>query len=208
METAAILKRVDELLAFQHGGDRQKLARLFAGALSVASTVYGDGSPQAELLKQHFDGTRASGTGSAAALADALGVLHALHDELQAGLLGDLRRQIAGGVLGDFVALAREALDERAAGSDNVAAVLAASAFEDLVRRLGDRAGVAGRPKLHVVLEGVRSAGLLQGAQVGIAQSYLKFRNDALHADWGGIDRTGTESLLGFVEQMLLKHFS
>ncbi len=37
---------------------------------------------------------------------------------------------------------------------------------------------------------------------------YLKFRNDALHADWDRIDEAVTGSCLVWVEAMLLKHFS
>lgn len=41
-----------------------------------------------------------------------------------------------------------------------------------------------------------------------IAQSYLSFRNHALHANWDKIEKESIHSVLGFVEQLLLKHFS
>lgn len=54
----------------------------------------------------------------------------------------------------------------------------------------------------------MKDAGLLVAPQLGIALSYLNFRNHALHAQWNVIDRAAVESVLGFVEQLLLKHFS
>jgi hypothetical protein len=49
---------------------------------------------------------------------------------------------------------------------------------------------------------------VLQGAEVGTAQSYLTFRNRALHAQWDEVSRPVVESALAFTEQMLLKHLS
>jgi hypothetical protein len=57
------------------------------------------------------------------------------------------------------------------------------------------------------VLTALKDNGILQGSQVGIAQSYLNFRNNALHAKWDQIERESVASVLGFVEQLLLKHF-
>jgi hypothetical protein len=45
-------------------------------------------------------------------------------------------------------------------------------------------AGVTGRPDLQDVVTASKNAALLQGGEVGTAQSDLKFRNDSLHADW------------------------
>ncbi len=49
---------------------------------------------------------------------------------------------------------------------------------------------------------------MIKSPQIGIAQSYLTFRNRALHANWNEIQRESVVSVLGFVEQLLLKHFS
>ena len=68
-------------------------------------------------------------------------------------------------------------------------------------------ADVTGRPDLQDVLIKLKDARIIEPPQIGIAQSYLKFRNDALHADWNNIDRTSAHSVLAFVEQLLLKHF-
>jgi hypothetical protein len=49
---------------------------------------------------------------------------------------------------------------------------------------------------------------VFQGPQVGIAQSYLGFRNKALHAQWSGIDRSSIHAVLAFTEQLIIAHFT
>jgi len=138
----------------------------------------------------------------------AAGVLTNTLAELDAGLVGNLKQQAAAEVLTDFIALSRAALGEKGEDAKNVGAVLAAAAFEDTVRRLGaSHAGTTGGEKLANVLVALKDSGVLQGPQVGIAQSYLKFRNDALHADWGKIEREAVHSVLSFVEQLVLRYF-
>ena len=46
------------------------------------------------------------------------------------------------------------------------------------------------------------------GGKPTVALSYLKFRNDSLHADWNKVERSQVQSCLSFAEQLLLKHFS
>lgn len=136
------------------------------------------------------------------------GVLSNVLAELDAGLIGSIRQQAEGEVLADFVALSRAALDEKGDQAKNVAAVLAAAAFEDTIRRLGAiHAGTAGGEKLADVVTALKTSGFLQGSQVGIAQSYLNFRNRAMHAEWDKIESEAVSSALGFVEQLVLKYF-
>jgi hypothetical protein len=112
-------------------------------------------------------------------------------------------------VLSDFLQLARTALDENSEDAKNVAAVLAAAAYEDTIRRIAkEHAGVIGRDKLDKVITALKDAGLLVSPQLGIAMSYLSFRNHALHAEWDKIDRASVTSVLGFVQELLLKRFS
>jgi hypothetical protein len=142
-------------------------------------------------------------------VAFAKGALQNLKDEIEAGLTGSLRHQVTGEVLTDFIQLARAALDEPGDGAKNVAAVLAAAAFEDTLRRMGQTlAGIVGKEDLPNVLTALKDAGIIQGPQVGIAQSYFTFRNKALHANWSEIQRESVLSALAFVEGLLMKHFS
>jgi hypothetical protein len=138
----------------------------------------------------------------------AQGALASLKREIELGLTGSLRHQVTGEVLTDLIQLSRAALEQQGDGAKNVAAVLAAAAFEDTVRRMGTSlAGVVGKDDLSDVLKKLKDAGVIQAPQVSIAQSYLNFRNHALHADWEKIGRESIHSVLGFAEQLLLKHF-
>jgi hypothetical protein len=136
------------------------------------------------------------------------GALENLRQEVEAGLLTSLEQRITSDVLSDLIQLARAALVETGEGPKNVAAVLVAAAYEDTLRRIAkEHAGVIGQDKLESVIRKLKDAGLLVPPQLGIAQSHLNFRNRALHAQWDTIDRVGVETVLAFVEQLLLKHF-
>ncbi len=199
MDIDAISTRVDELLAIRLGEHfRENDNTLLQGAISLLSAVYGSSSTQLAPLKaQHTSPYSGARTARAALLN--------LKRELELGLLGNLRMTLAGETIADLITLAKQCKDD----SKEVAAVLAAAAFEDTIRRLGsERAGVSGRPDLADVLTILKDQGITQGPQVGIAQSYLKFRNDALHADWDKIENESIAAVLGFVEILILKHFS
>jgi hypothetical protein len=117
-----------------------------------------------------------------------------------------LTLRISGEVLGDFLGLARVALDE---DKKDVAAVLAAAAFEETMRRMGSElADIQDRPKLSDVLQTLKAKDVLVGPQFSTAQSYLTFRNRALHAEWDQIDRPTVVSAAAFVGELLPKYFS
>ena len=125
------------------------------------------------------------------------------------GTVGSLALRGAGASLGDILGLAKEALEGGSGNSKNVAAVLAAAAYEDTLRRMAESfAGVTDRRDLQDVISALKSAGVLQGASIATAIGYLKFRNDALHADWAKLDESVIRSIIPFVETLLLKQFS
>ena len=100
-------------------------------------------------------------------------------------------------------------LEEGGEASKNVAAVLAAAAFEETIRRMGAAfAGIVDRDDLSKIIVELKQQGILQGSQVGVVQSHLQFRNDALHADWNKIDHVAVSTALQLVQHLLLKHFS
>jgi hypothetical protein len=129
--------------------------------------------------------------------------------EIEGGLIVSLRAQVAGEIFAELVALGKEALEGDTEAAKNVSAVLIAAAFEDLMRRMGaELAGVVGRPKLEDILIALKNAEILKGGEVGIALSYLKFRNDSLHADWAKVQKSQVQSCTAFIEALLAKHFS
>lgn len=214
MHLSTLKSRVDALLALQTEDSPIGMGNhLFNGALTVMSAVYGPESHQVKAIQDFAPEVRGRKTGHLSHnmydLITALkGALQNLRAELDAGFVGSLQLTITGEVLTDFIRLAKEVLTERGDNAKNVSAVLTAAAYEDTIRRMGeDLAGITQRIDLSEVINILKVKGFLKGPQVGIALSYLKFRNDALHADWAQIDRTSVSSALGFIEELLLKHF-
>src|SRR5207244_1686019 len=99
------------------------------------------------------------------------GALQTMLEEVNSGFVGSLRASITAEVLSDLVKLARSVIDESGSSGKDVAAVLTAAAFEDSIRRLAAKEGVAHYEKLADTLVELKKNGALQGAQVGIAQS-------------------------------------
>jgi hypothetical protein len=216
MKPSDIVKRIDEILAIstrQNDGIYARSSEIAQGTVSLLSLIYGRSSAQLQQLNAKLTEVyayNASPDYKDALAADAAqGVLRNLKREIESGLTGNLRQQITGEVLSDLIQLSKAALDEKNDGAKNVAAVLAAAAFEDTIRRMGETfVGVIGQDDLSEVLKKLKDADVIRPPQIGIAQSYLSFRNHALHANWDKIGRESVQSALGFVEQLLIKHFS
>jgi hypothetical protein len=59
---------------------------------------------------------------------------------------------------------------------------------------------------LEQVLTDLKEKGVLQGGESGVAQSFLKFRNDSLHADWSNVTESQVSSCLGLLDSLIIKH--
>ena len=212
-DAAAWTKRADEVLALGDSANQGVASEVTQFATSLLTVLYG---PQSTQLKAFSQGCEAisklkPGMGNISVLLcrHGRGAVANARAELKAGLVGTLRVQVTGEVLADLENLGKEILAEGTDAAKNVAAVLIAAAFEDLIRRMGaEFAGVVTRPSLQEVVTALQAAGVLKGGEVGIAQSFLKFRNDSLHADWANVSRAQVESCIAFVDAMLVKHFS
>jgi hypothetical protein len=182
-------------------------------ATTLLTNLYGPQSPQLEQFRAGREAIARTAT-NPSYMDDyfkehALGTIQNAVAEMNAGLIVNIRAAVAGEVLSELSRLAKEILADQTEAAKNVSAVLVAASYEDLIRRMGEEfAGVAGRPDLQDVLIALKDKGVLKGGEVGTAQSYLKFRNDSLHADWNNISRPQIESCLAFVESLLLKYFS
>jgi hypothetical protein len=202
-------KRAKELLQTElhiAGGEAAQFAT------TMLTSLYGPQSPQ---LAQFRDGCEAiaknaanPGNNDFYLRGYAVGAIRNATAELDAGLIVNVRAAVTGEVLSELLHLAREILHDQTDAAKNVGSVLVAAAYEDLIRRMGEEfAGVTGRPDLQGVIIALKNQNVLKGGEVGTAQSYLKFRNDSLHADWNNVSRSLVESCLAFVEGLLLKHF-
>ncbi|HEY2091403.1 MAG TPA: hypothetical protein VGJ81_05915 [Thermoanaerobaculia bacterium] len=129
-----------------------------------------------------------------------IGALRAMRGDVAHGRVASLLRDLAAEMLMDFVALAERALAE---GRKDVASVLAAAAFEDAVRRRATEHGMeVTKRDLSDVVNGLKAAGALGGAQAKVVSSYVSFRNRALHGDWIQIREPETAGLIAFLKQL------
>lgn len=210
--------RVDELQKSLDGDAGVQMATMNAalqGTLTLVRALYGLGSAHESTLTNAVKASHSAKDGTPDhnfkrhVRPAVKGTLDALRGDLRAGLVGDLHRRGMGEVLADMLTLAKEAHSDHSGRAKNVAAVLAAAAFEDTIRKLGSAlAKIGDRRPLADVLVALKDARTLEGASYSTAQSYLKFRNDALHADWDKLDLDVIGSCIAFVEHLLLKHFS
>jgi hypothetical protein len=213
MNLSAVKARVDQLLAMtSHRPSTTLESALHHGTLGVMETLYGPDSSQEQELRAYTKGLRGSAQlhnhAPVSSIEVIKGALESIKAELDAGFIGSLRATLTGEILTDLIKLARETLKERGDDPKNVAAVLTAAAFEDVMRKLGDLNGLPEHEKLQDVLIALKDALVLQRTEVTTAQSYLSFRNQALHAKWSEVDRPVVQSALGFTEQIILKHFT
>ena len=217
MDLSKIQTRIDSLLSLAMDETTElviKCSELLQGTLTVMISIYGPESTQVTTLRKIADQAyskkeRHLSINLQRDLVPVIrGTLQNLKIEIDQGILGSLQKKVESDVLTDFIQLAKVVLDEGGDNSNNVAAVLVAAAFEDTIRRMGQEfAGIIGRDKLEDVITQLKKKGILVAPQLGIAIGYLNFRNHALHADWDKIERSSILSAVGFVEELLLKHF-
>ena len=213
MNLLTVKARVDELLAMTSQPPNKTLeSTLHHGTLGVMQALYGPNSSQEQELRVYTKGLRNSAHlhnyPPVSSIEVIKGALESIKAELDAGFVGSLRATLTGEVLADLIKLARTTLEESGNEAKNVAAVLTAAAFEDVMRKLSDLKGLPEHERLQDVLIALKDAGVLQRTEITTAQSYLSFRNNALHAKWSEVDRPVVQSALGFTEQIILKHFT
>jgi len=209
-DVAAWIKRANEVMG-KGGSDQGAASEAIQFATSMLTAIYGADSPQLKAFSQGCEAIHKQKVGviPVELRRYARGAIENAKAELETGLVANLRLEVTGEVLADLVGLSKEILVTGTETAKNVAAVLAAAAFEDLIRRMGQEfAGVTGRLSLQDVITALKNADVLRGGEIGTAQSFLQFRNDSLHADWAQVSRVQVESCVAFVEAMLVKHFS
>jgi len=142
MDAATIKKRIDELIGLSsQATNPEAFSEVMQGATSIITLVYGANSTQLKALQEHVTATQKQVSREfienfhLISARVAAGVLKNVKQEIASGLIGSLSQRVAGDVLADFIKLARASLDQTGDGGKNVAAVLAAAAFEDTVRK-------------------------------------------------------------------------
>jgi hypothetical protein len=126
--------------------------------------------------------------------------------DFEGGYLFNVELTISGEIFGDFVSLARQSLSD---GHKDVAAVLAAAALEDALKRYARANAIeVDGMMMPEVINALKSKSLIGGAQKSLVDVMPKIRNAALHAEWSKISESEVGSILGFVEQFLLSKFT
>ena len=203
------IKRADEVLSTGLGGSAGEAIQC---ATSMITAFYGSESPQMRIFRATMDGIAREKEAQEHRLRqNARGKIKNIKAEISAGLIKSVRGLVAGEILAELVAVAKETLAETQDPevAKNIGAVLVASAFEDLLRRMGaEFAGITDRPKLEKVINILKEKEVLRGGEPATVQGHLKFRNDSLHADWNQVQRSQVDSCLALVESLLGKHFS
>jgi hypothetical protein len=87
--------------------------------------------------------------------------------------------------------------------------VLACAALEDALKRYAaaNNLDIEGKAMSDIV-NALKSASLVSGAQKSLPEKMPAIRNLALHGEWGKIDESTVGSVLGYVENFLLTKFN
>ena len=175
----------------------------FTSALGLMRLVFGEDSPHFSNLKRFYD---RSGAYLKDEFDSALGVFAAAKSDYEGGYYLSLNHTIAGEVFGDFVGLAKKALEE---DQKDVAAVLACAALEDTLKRYSALNDLEVEDaSMQQVVAALKSKGLVKGPQKSLLDTMPKIRDYAMHANWDKISREDVGSVIGFVESFLLSRFS
>jgi hypothetical protein len=134
------------------------------------------------------------------------GIFLGAKSDVDGGHVFALQTSFSGEIFGDFVATAKVALAE---GHHTVAAVLACAALEDALKRYAQANGLAVEGQtMEEVVNALKAKGLVSGAQKTLLAAMPKIRNQAMHAEWSKLTPHDAGSVIGYVEQFLLSHFS
>jgi hypothetical protein len=169
---------------------------------NLIRAVFGEEAPH----YKNFRAAYANCQGGLSHVAKLIALFRSAKDDFEGGYVFNVELRISGEVFGDFVALARQSLSE---GQKDVAAVLACAALEDAIKRLASTNALPTDGKTMVELvNALKSAGLVSGAQKSLLEAMPRIRNMAMHAEWSKITEPDVSSVLGYVEQLLLSKFS
>lgn len=171
-------------------------------AQSLIGAVFGEEGPH----YQNFIAAYKTCSGYENEVNELRGVFRSAKEDFEGGYVFDVDLKVSGEVFGDFVALARQALQS---GHKDVAAVLACAALEDALKRFASIKGLNVDEKtMQEVINALKREGHVSGAQKTLLDAMPPIRNFALHAQWAKLSEPDVSSVIGFVEQFLLTKFS
>jgi uncharacterized protein YutE (UPF0331/DUF86 family) len=207
-----ILKRISELKKIELSLNNllESSEELFVGTLSLSTIVYGKNSTQVKYLidmRDKIAESKYNETSKYSALfQSSKGYITNLEKEVNGDMIYSLEKKISGEFFSDFIYMAKESLES---GNKDVAAVLACASLEDSLKKISHLKEIDEDGKeMSDIINILKSNEILSGPQLKVIQSYTKLRNKAFHAEWDKIDTPEVKSLIAFLEEFIIKHFS
>ncbi len=171
--------------------------------MNLLERAFGSDSVHARNFRSAYEESKGGWTYN---LNRAKGTFLAAKSDFEGGYIFGLDKALSGEILGDFVTLAKVVLKD---GNKDVAAVLASAALEDALKRYARDNGLDVDDKvMQEVVSALKSKGLVSGAQKSLLDTMPKLRDYAMHANWEKLTIEDVGSIIGFVEQFLLSHFT
>ena len=207
----SILNRINELLEMPMDSvSPTDASEITFAVISILESIYGVHSTQVgmvETLQQRVYSIKTTeGTKASMIVRNLRGYLRELKAAIEEGRIVNIQSVVQGEVLGNFLVLAREALDE---AQKNVAAVLACAALEDALKRCASEKELDVEDQdMSEVVNALKSKGVIRGAQGQVLRGYVRIRNKAFHAEWDAVDVPSVNGIIAFTEMFLIEHFS
>ena len=179
--------------------DTVSFESLYTEAISLLASIYGTKNPHYQRIINFYN------EGHLAALQQTEGLLLGTRNNLQSGLLDDLRSQVLIDIKSDFLKTARNLLEE---GEKDPAAVLASIVLEDSIKRLAARHALkeAEDKEIGVAAGLLLKAGAIEKSTNQSIHNFKNLRNAALHAQWDQVSRESVSQLLAFLPMFIEKH--
>jgi hypothetical protein len=205
LRISEVLSEVQKVLT----GQKDLIHKCNAATINIIESLYGRESVQLQellrLVKEVRDTNPIPGVMDREIASVLGGQLSNALSELRAGLIQNIYKRAIGEAIGDFIFLAHEALEE---DQKDVAAVLASAALEDAMKNMATSLGLdVDEKELSAVVNALKSKSFFKGAQHKIVTSFVRLRNNAMHANWERISKPDVESLVAFMKSFTLEHF-
>ena len=130
-----------------------------------------------------------------------IGLLAAISDEMQQGLLRKVEYIFVASTFDDFLT---HAVEFHRSGKKTESSVLCSAVFEDAVRKLADKVSVSQAGKsLDIVIDDLARQGATTPVKSRRWKSYAALRNKALHAQWDDFDLRDVGEMLGGTREII-----
>ena len=174
-------------------------------AQDLIKSVYGQSSPYYTNFVESMENSKTT-NGYVPNVTTLVSIFRSAKEAFEGGYVFDVQLSLSGEVLGDFVVLAKEALNN---GYKDVAAVLASAALEDALKRYARVIELdVEDATMTETIKALKSKGHVSGARKSLLDAMPSIRNNALHARWEKIDEASVNGIIAYVEHFLLTNFT